>query len=438
MNNFLRALPESRGCELEVDNLIESVDPPANATAANGAPARFAPAFVRFQKGNDRFLIGFSEVYWQDITNSYLMGEKKDPPIPVFVWAHSVNARMLKHGRMFHIAREAIDNLEGLLGLARTISLLYKKSGVLVDTLNRFLGDVQMYAESDVIRGRINQRFKDVAARVQQCNKDLSQRFQMSGPPEIYVVAHSEGTVVSYSSLVEAAEAKAPWFDCVRGLVTLGSPIDKHYTIWRKRFRTDDFAGLTRETRVPWFNYWDVSDPVGYGLSVLQSETGHDTDADKLFSIQYDTPFIRYPIPGLAHVGYWTDRDLHRHIIHYAMGLLQPAQDGQVEPLKNRWFGKGHIQDIFDRSAYAFVRLATIAVIGFFVVKLLQSLAGLGEIKNTLGYAMGLGVGLLIWNLHTKVHKGLVQMWRYTKGAGTSARIDRFKTAQAATGSSPK
>ena len=95
MNNFLRALPESRGCELEVDNLIESVDPPANATAANGAPARFAPAFVRFQKRNDRFLIGFSEVYWQDITNSYLMGEKKDPPIPVFVWAHSVNTRML-------------------------------------------------------------------------------------------------------------------------------------------------------------------------------------------------------------------------------------------------------------------------------------------------------------------------------------------------------
>jgi len=30
-------------------------------------------------------------------------------------------------------------------------------------------------------------------------------------------------------------------------------------------------------------------------------------------------------------------------------------------------------------------------------------------------------VTILGWQLHTRVHKGLVQMWRYTKGVGTSA-----------------
>jgi hypothetical protein len=504
MNNFLRALPEGEGYTLDVDNLIESVDPPT--ISAGRAPARFQPAFVKFHCNTTQlqgdFLIGFSEVYWQDITNGFLDKNDNAPPIPIFVWAHSINTRLLKHGFLYHTAREAIDNLEVLLKIARKLSILYQKSGTLVNILNRFLGDVQMYAESDTIRGEINQRFKDVASRVQQHKADLEARFSLAGPPEIYVVAHSEGTVVSYSSLVEAAAEGLPWFRQVQGLVTLGSPIDKHYTIWHNRFRTDSYSGPASGPKIPWFNYWDVSDPVGYGLRVLQRETpAHPpTDADQLFSIRYDTPFIRYPVPGLAHVEYWEDRELHQHIIRHVMGLGPPG--ASVEPLKNAWFGKWHIQDLVDRGSYVLGRLAAVAAIAYFLARLagplpsewrqiwpfealsLESLTllltplavwlflwkiftavrGAGataalwlrwvvwvgwlailamfslrlsfdypakdaaQIKDMLGYATGLATAVLAWQMHTRVHKGIVQLWRYTKGLQSSAKTEPAET----------
>jgi hypothetical protein len=42
-------------------------------------------------------------------------------------------------------------------------------------------------------------------------------------------------------------------------------------------------------------------------------------------------------------------------------------------------------------------------------------------IKDYVGYAMGLLVAASVWQLHTTVHKGIVQMWRYTGGQGTGA-----------------
>jgi len=65
--------------------------------------------------------------------------------------------------------------------------------------------------------------------------------------PEIYIVAHSEGTVVSFLGLLQALSglvvkdpddqsktAGTGWIDHVRGFMTLGSPIDKHFLLWPK------------------------------------------------------------------------------------------------------------------------------------------------------------------------------------------------------------
>lgn len=47
---------------------------------------------------------------------------------------------------------------------------------------------------------------------------------------------------------------------------------------------------------------------------------------------------------------------------------------------------------------------------------------------DALGYLIGLVASILGWRLHTKLHKGLFQMWKYTRGwkekddEGTSAR----------------
>ena len=40
--------------------------------------------------------------------------------------------------------------------------------------------------------------------------------------------------------------------------------------------------------------------------------------------------------------------------------------------------------------------------------------------KATITDAIGLVAVILVWQLHTRAHEGLVQMWRFTKGVGTS------------------
>jgi hypothetical protein len=216
MNQLLRALPNGQGFTLQVDNLIESVDDVK--TQAPGKPDRtYRPAFAVFvsDAAQCNFVIGFSEVYWQHITNGYLQKFQGSPPVPIFVWAHSINTRFLREGWQFHTAREAIDNLEKLLGLTQKLALIYKKADVLARVLHRFLGDVQMYAESDAIREEINQRFCSVLERVPAFAAEKMSLFQgarfQPEEPEIYVVAHSEGTVVSYNSLVEAAGRGDDW-----------------------------------------------------------------------------------------------------------------------------------------------------------------------------------------------------------------------------------
>ena len=36
--------------------------------------------------------------------------------------------------------------------------------------------------------------------------------------------------------------------------------------------------------------------------------------------------------------------------------------------------------------------------------------------KDYIGWAIALGTTVLIWKLHTTLHKGLLQLWRYAKG----------------------
>ncbi|HXI04473.1 MAG TPA: hypothetical protein VNI57_14970, partial [Candidatus Saccharimonadales bacterium] len=112
---------------------------------------------------------------------------------------------------------------------------------------------------------------------------------------------------------------------------------------WRSRFRKDrlkqDYAS---DAKIPWLNFFDYNDPVAYSLEELQGlkETGTQanvsaprcTDARKLFAIT-DIGFQRYPIPGKAHVDYWTDAGIQHQIIRL-MGLTgekpQPGQPSNV------------------------------------------------------------------------------------------------------------
>jgi hypothetical protein len=428
MNHFLRALPRGSHYRVEVDNLIESVDDIVQV-APSGAPARsFHPAFLVFTSdlARQNYVIGFSEIYWQHITNACLARNGGRPPIPIFVWAHSINTRMLGQNYPFETYRDIIENLEKMLGLIRMLAVIFKKSELLLNILNRFFGDVQMYTESDDIRAEINDRFRSVLSRVtwfagRTVSKLPGARFT-STSPNVYVVAHSEGTVVAYTTLVDAAKKVEPWLDNVRGFVTLGSPLDKHFTIWRNRFSDGELTGPPRERKILWHNYWDQSDPVGYGLKALFADP--QSDAHKLFDLRYDKGFTRYPIPGMAHVGYWSDPAMHEDIIHRVMQLVTTGPDTTVA---SKWWGQ--LLSIIDVLGHLFLRILTLVVASFFLYKLgklpVQLWRGDGtpQISDALGYLIGLAVCILVWRLHTTVHRGLLQMWRYTKGTDTEVKI---------------
>jgi hypothetical protein len=508
MNEFLRQLPQGTGCELGVHNLIEGVDLVKN---------KLRPVFIEYQCGANTFVIGFSEVYWQNVTDGFLAAHKNGPPIPVFPWAHSIGTR-LQSQRGVRLWREAVTNIERILGLTRYLARLLKKHMEFDEVTVNFLGDVQMYAESDELRQQINQRFFDVMARIATFSDLARNRLKIPkfDSRQTYVIGHSEGTVVSFNALVQAVVlARSPealsdpefegletvavqarsWLPELAGFVTFGSPIDKHYTFWKNRFCNDWMSRFNMpdpEIRVPWHNFFDYNDPVSASIAVVNppnppQSTAQPTDAQRIFSIT-DWGFGRYPIPGLAHIGYWKDPEIHKVIIHTVMNLapvtpapsvrsrwwafLQPILDPVVYILVRAftflallaiverltspvpewlrvWAGPrnlsylawavsgafflvgikalGHLSHQLARwkhSAAAMVRFvrdlviaATMVVVGSASLRV-RPLADkpVAELKDWIGFAFALVITGLIWSLHTHVHRGLVQMWRYSAG----------------------
>ncbi len=507
MNEFVRAMPPPVRDTVDIHNLVAQHDP------AKGVGR---PAYLLLEDAGAGHVIGFSEVFWQPVTNEYLKAHHQ-PPIPIFPWAHSINTRLFKGGKKFRTAREAIDNLETMLELLKRLALIYRKAGVLAGILEKFLGDVQMYVESESLRGQINDTFFEILDSDQAVADEVLRELRQMGnlnqeawaAHEVYIVAHSEGTVVSYNCLVQAAAIRErdptlrAWLPRVRGLVTLGSPLDKHYGIWNNRFVTDQLKTTSLNPKIPWFNYWDRSDPVGYGLAQMRP-LDPSSDAFRMFDVRYDRTFARYPIPGMAHIGYWTDEDIHRDILQKTMGI----GGARPQEITSRWWGHERLMRNGEVVAYCIARAATLAAMSFFLIRLLDSarpafggligwvgslpgfpksvpegfqgwLAALAwfatpvlilklwsdwetredthtsvgalvrtlvlgawlillsltlpdfktapgpncceqaGVKDYVGYAAGLLVSVLGWKLHTTLHKGIVQLWRYTGGLDT-------------------
>ena len=146
------------GYTLEVDNLVSRVTDVL-------VPGASEPAYVVWgTPAGDRYFIGFSEVYWQPVTNGYLKGHNQQLPIPILTWAHSINSRIRgddRAGQSLSARREAIDNAEALLGLLDKLAVVSKKSKLFNKILRNFLGDVQMYAEVDPVHAGVNDVFRN-------------------------------------------------------------------------------------------------------------------------------------------------------------------------------------------------------------------------------------------------------------------------------------
>ena len=300
--------------------------------------------------GKEHF--GFVEIYWADIPRipekeGYTLEESKK-------WGKTVVERLRTYSksdpttlrpRDVEMAKGLLEEILETLTVLDRLLLIADKAGLfkfnLQEILINYLGDVQLVTDFKKYRDKILHRFFEVMNYIQRFNPDA----------EIYIVAHSEGTVVAFLSLLQAAAVildpnantipddiaettkHNPPLDCgwlrhVKGLMTIGSPIDKHLVFWPdlwtafeklpKDKTTHELLPnpLLPDNKILWRNYYDYGDPIGFELDTTR-EWLCENKLNRIFEFpkSSDHGFGRYPLPGKAHNDYWTDPEVFDHFI---------------------------------------------------------------------------------------------------------------------------
>ncbi|WP_426114418.1 hypothetical protein [Pseudomonas sp. DSP3-2-2] len=312
-------------------------------------------------EGHTMETVGFAEIYWADVakdvvTRGDTLEESKAWGKTIVARAHALYEEKLKDkdprldDKDFALAAGAVDEILEAVTVIENLSWVFKKSGVfefqISSLLTDYIGDVQLVADFKTYRKQIIGNFHDAMTQIVDS-------FETRHPetPRIYIVAHSEGTVISFLAMLEALsspvnsslQAKSgrtatyQWIQHVSGFMTLGSPIDKHILLWPRLWPVDTIAtenftgatplghvtviaqppenGITLPAPIKWRNYYDFGDPVGFQLDSARAYLRDQQCAAFEFDAQHDYGFARYWLPGKAHVDYWQDPDVFRHFI---------------------------------------------------------------------------------------------------------------------------
>ncbi|MDR5740451.1 MULTISPECIES: MFS transporter [unclassified Caballeronia] len=300
--------------------------------------------------------LGFAEVYWADIPREVV---KQDDTLEESkAWGLSIVSRaqaayMLNVSERklepadFSLAAGVVEEIVETVAVMQSLLAVTEKAGIfkfdLAPVLRDYVGDVQLVADFKQHRDTIVFRFHRVMKRL----VDLVTT-RCNCAPEVYLIAHSEGTVISFLGILHALSQSCvqdprdkkqvistDWVKCLRGFMTIGSPIDKHVLLWPDLWR--NMALTTRETdgaielpdrtggvlrlgsRIKWRNYYDFGDPVGFALDTTRAYL--DAAGCKAFEFEdrHDYGFARYWLPGKAHTEYWTDAGVFNHFIEDVM-----------------------------------------------------------------------------------------------------------------------
>jgi len=262
--------------------------------------------------------LAFAEVYWARIPRrlvkvGYQLEETKR-------WGRTITNRLAQRAQLTpdpmpvreqRRVTTVIDEMVETVRILERANFFIERAGLfkfnLGDLLRNYVGDVQVVAEFPNQRDRILQRFDEVMASVVE-------HANPSGDVELYLVAHSEGSVVTFLALLRAlADPDThPWVHKVRGLMTIGSPIETHHLFWPELWR-DQHPASSLTLTIPWRNYLDHSDPIAYPLK--ETRKWLDTSGFVKHLQLHEMAFSRSPLPGRAHQDYWSDDDVFRHFM---------------------------------------------------------------------------------------------------------------------------
>lgn len=289
----------------------------------------------------------YTEVYWAGIPRAVVReGYKLEE---ASAWAKTIVGRVRQRAnasgkkytdREYSLLEQVLQEMSDALGVLGRLFYLSGKMGLFSFDLDKiikdYLDDVQLVADFKEETRRVIGNFSD------KLNKIYQELTREGIRPEIYLVTHSEGTVVGLLGLLSAicgkdpvyGKDRPPWLDCVRGLMTLGSPIDKHLALWPELF-TDLLTPAHQPKNhalIEWRNYYDLGDPVGFELPMAREVFNTDPKNPQNrnpwywfnFPESHDHGFTRSLFPGKAHNDYWTDQDVFGHFIQQVIYQNDP------------------------------------------------------------------------------------------------------------------
>ena len=293
--------------------------------------------------------IGFTEVFWADIPQDVVKEGRTIEETKA--WARTVvgrarficnrNARMRRDANSkssaavepdFSLAAEVLEEIIDTIHTLENLTFLADKAGVMKFDLNRvleeYLGDVQIVTEFTLFRNDIVGRFHSAMQQIHSEHPEAN----------LHIVAHSEGTVVSFLGLLHALSGERvlaansekggiidsvgdipSWLTQLRGYLTIGSPIDKHILLWPGLFKSFDFGPACEffgsQPKIKWRNYYDYGDPIGFKLDAARIWLKQHKCEPFEFAETNDIGFARYALPGKAHNDYWEDGAVFEHFI---------------------------------------------------------------------------------------------------------------------------
>lgn len=333
--------------------------------------------------------IRFSDIHWQDILQKHWLqvGQHTD------AWVSAVVSRIFQQDH--HPAR-----LKSLIyTLEQTVDILYyttkfKLKAINATAFEQYLGDVQIYTESPGCRKEAWERFIESMDRLHASTK---------GTPRYIIIAHSLGTVMSMDALTAAAKMQKPWLENIESYVTLGSPIDKVMTLWDFNYDHlhSHLPALTK--KIAHYNYSDEQDPVGYYINEAAKKTAYLDVFEKREDIVYNHSVV----PGMAHITYWEDIELFRHIVRTVIAPKKRFDDTKM------WFKK---------NVYTAVMAIT-----YFLVPLVISAVNILTLTLALDsdnwQARGISsLGFVVTSLLGKQILSLMVSWRLATNRGSNSR----------------
>lgn len=208
--------------------------------------------------------IGVAEVYWADLPRD--LARRGDTMDESRAWAYTVAGRakaayrnnvpvQTLRDRNFARAAGVIQEIAEGVGVLENLTMIAAKAGLfhfdLAALLEQYVGGIQLPADFEFYRDTILARFHGALTRA--VTRVMQDAEDGDGPPEIYIFAHSEGTVISFARIMQALllpqerpEGSAParmmeWVTHLRGFMTFGSPLDKHILLWPSLWKHSPF-----------------------------------------------------------------------------------------------------------------------------------------------------------------------------------------------------